>query len=420
MKSFFKLFLVLFLILGFLPFVFLNNNIKPNKNLNENNKNYQSEEINDYPEYSENSISSQQFIDELESIPEGGTYELQHNVDFSNAENDDATGIELNNIYINGNGYTLYNRDVTEIFNTNTFEVSEENGGLTYYSFFKELNSTEIYNLNFDNFMFPFGIVNDYSRLENINVYNLDYQNLTFNVKSANIKDDYNYQLEDITVNVATIGLIFQDIKGKNETSLYNCCFENINFSNNQIVLFDENISTVVGLIGGIETLLYFPGSICIYFRNIYINNVTFSNNQFISGINNNSLSKINSEQEKYFSIFYSPFIGSATNVFQIDSISQTQAFLSEIIFNNINIYGNSNNFANYTFYSLLPSIATGVTFVGANIYGFNLNIDFQSQINNGENIGLGSLSEEGFYDSSLHEGYHLSEYSGIYELEEN
>ncbi|CRX37102.1 / / hypothetical protein / 592641:594827 Reverse [Candidatus Hepatoplasma crinochetorum] len=393
MKSFFKLFLLPFLILNFLFFPFLNKKSE----LNENYLDYQNQEINNYSEYSENSISSQQFIDDLESIPKYGTYELQSNVDFSDSKNDDVTGLELDSIRIQGNGYTLYDRDVTEIFNTTTFEVSEENGGLTYYSFFKEVDECYIYNLNFDNFMFPFGITYD-SWFENLNFYNLDYQNLIFNVRSANIKDDYSYQLDDVIVNIATIGLIFQDITGLNGNYLYNCCFENINFSNNTIILFDQNISTVVSLIGGIETLGSFPNAISVYFRNIYINNIIFSNNQFISGIDNNSFTKINSEQEKYFSIFYNPFIGSATNIFHIDEQYQTNASLSEIIFNDINIYGNSNNFANYTFYSLLPSISTGVTFFGKNIYGFNLNLDIETESDNGENISIGSLSNDVYY----------------------
>ena len=399
MKSFFKLFLAPILILGFLSFAFVNKNLNSNKN----NINYQNEEIENYSEYSENSISSQQFIDELESVPDDGTYELQHNVDFSDAENDTVTGIDLDHITIEGNGYTLYNRDVIEIFKTNTFEVNEEHNGLGYYSFFKEFFDVQIFNLNFDNFMFPFGEIND-SFLINVNFYNLNYENLIFNVESANIADDYSYQLEDINVNVATIGLIFQTVF---RSTITNCCFKNINFSNNQIILFDESISTVIAPIGNVKV-----ESESSYFKNIYINNITFSNNQYISGINNDLFIESSSQQEKYFSIFYSPFIGSTTNNFEIDIKNESIMELDEIIFNNINVSGNNNNFANYTFYSLLPPISTGVTFYGENIYGFNLNLDIQSQLNNNENIGVGNLTSEVYYSS---ENFY---YTGIYQTD--
>jgi hypothetical protein len=310
MKSFLSYFLVLFLILVFLPFVYLNNNLNSRKILDENNKNYKSNEIEDYSEYSENSISSQQFIDDLESVPEYGIYELQSNVDFSDAKNDDVTGIELNGITIYGNGYTLYNRDVTEIFNIDTFEVSEENNGLEYYSFFEEINNCVFYDLNFDNFMFPFGNVK-ISYFENVNFYNTNYENLTFNIKSSNINDKFSNNGGDfnlIDINIATIGLIIQTSL---DTEFCNCCFENINFLNNEILLYDENISTVVSLIGNYT--IGGEGRFNSDFKNIYVNDISFINNQFISKINNNLFFE-NEEQEKYFSIFYSPFIGSINN----------------------------------------------------------------------------------------------------------
>lgn len=417
MKHLLNYLLIPLLILNFISFDFLNNDLK--SNVDKANINYQNQATENYSEYSENSISSQQFIDDLESVPEGGTYELQANVDFSNSENDDVTGIELNNISIYGNGYTLYNRDITEIFNTDTFEVSEEHDGLGYYSFFTEVNGCYINNLNFDNFMLPFGVVTE-PRLTDVNIYNLDYQNLTFNVVSANILDDYEYQLEEINVNVSTIGLIFQEINAVGPSYLYNCCFENINFSNNTIILFDHNISTVVSPIGGIQILNDMVGEYSsIYFDNIYVNNITFSNNQFISGIINDNLYLEDENQQKYFSIFYNPFIGSATNDFLMDGQFHSYTSWNQIVFNNINIYQNSNDFANYTFYSILPSISTGVNFEGKYVYGFNLNIDFQSQIDNGENIGLGTLSEAGFYYNE-HYDDDFDRYSGIYQLDLN
>ncbi|AHK22659.1 hypothetical protein X271_00559 [Candidatus Hepatoplasma crinochetorum Av] len=397
MKSFLKLFLVPILGLFFLPFIFSNKNL----NLNEDNINYQNNKINDYSEYSENSISSQQFIYELESVPDWGTYELEHNVDFSDSENDDVTGLELNKIIIEGNGYTLYNRDVTDIFNTNTFEVSEANNGLGYYSFFSDVNSCSIFNLNFDNFMFPFGEINE-SFLTNVNFYNINYQNLIFNVYSPNIIDREDY--DNKIINIATIGLIAQNIFG---TNFENCAFENINFSNNKIILFDETISTIIAPIGNSESYILSE----YHFDDIYINNINFSNNQFISSFSNNLFIE-DEGQEKYFSIFYSPFIGSVTNGFQSDEGVPNSINLDEVIFNNINVNGNSNDFANYTFYSLLPPISSGISFNGENIYGFNLNLDIQSQLDNNENIAVGNLSSEGFY---LSEDFY---YTGIYQTD--
>ncbi|BDV03233.1 hypothetical protein [Candidatus Hepatoplasma crinochetorum] len=392
MKSFFKI----FLILSF--FIFLNKNtIELNKNLNDDNINYQNNELNDYSEYSNNSITSQQFINDLKSIShDGGVYELQHNVDFSNSENDDVTGIELNGITIYGNGYTLYNRDITEIFNTDTFEVSKENNGLEYYSFFREINNCVFYDLNFDNFMLPFGNVN-ISYFENVNFYNTNYENLIFNIKSPNINDKFSNNGGDsnlININISTIGLIIQTSL---DTEFCNCCFENINFLNNEILLYDENISTVVSLIGNYT--IGGEGRFNSDFKNIYINDISFINNQFISEINNDFFFE-NEEQEKYFSIFYSPFIGSINNSdTSKDSYNWNITNWEQIIFNNINVSENSNNFSNYTFYSLLPPISMYVTFYGKNIYGFNLNLDVESQLNNNENIGIGNLESPNYYN---------------------
>lgn len=397
MKKFLNYFLIPLLILNFISFNFLNDNLKFNVD-DEININYQNQATKNNLKYSENSISSQQFIDDLESVPRSGTYQLEANVDFSDSKNDDLTGIKLEDITISGNGYTLYNRDITEIFNTYTFELSEEHNGLGYYSFFQEISGCIIYNLNFDNFMLPFGIVTD-SIFRNVNFYNFYYQNLTFNIVSANISDDYEYDAfenNNINANIATIGLVFQEINYDGEpfkSEIDNCCFENINFSNNIIILFDYSISTVIAPIGGVQTLLN-SVFIQINFNDIYINNIEFSNNKFISGITDDNLFFTkDSEQEKYFSIFYSPFIGSATNDFGLDSFNDYVIQFDNIIFNNINVFDNINNFANYTFYSFLTPILTGITVYGQNIYVFNLNLNIQSQLDNNENVGVGNLS---------------------------
>jgi hypothetical protein len=39
------------------------------------------------------------------------------------------------------------------------------------------------------------------------------------------------------------------------------------------------------------------------------------------------------------------------------------------------------------------------VTFYGKNIYGFNLNLDIQSQLDNNENIGIGNLEAANYYN---------------------
>ncbi|CRX37098.1 / / hypothetical protein / 592641:594827 Reverse [Candidatus Hepatoplasma crinochetorum] len=407
MKYLLNYLLIPLLILNFFSFNFLNNDLR--SNIYKFNINYQNQATENYSKYSENSISSQQFIDDLESVPENGTYELQANVDFSDSENDDVTGIKLNNITINGNGYTLYNRDITEIFNTDTFEVSEEHDGLGYYSFFTEISYCYIYNLNFDNFMLPFGVI-WYSTLKNINSYNMNYQNLTFNVNSYNIYDQFSHMYDsEIEINIATIGLFAQALF---DSSLFNINFENINFSDNTIILLDDSISVVVAPIGNITIENHNSFSVALI--NIYLNDISFINNEFISEINNDNFSKESEEQEKYFSIFYSPFIGSATTD-RFDTYDAPNIYISDweqIIFNNINISGNSNNFANYTFYSLLPPISGGVTFYGRNIYGFNLNLDIQLQLDNNENVAIGNLSDETYYPS---EDFF---YTGIYQTD--
>ncbi|BDV03778.1 MAG: hypothetical protein HPPSJP_4990 [Candidatus Hepatoplasma scabrum] len=406
----FSLFLSLFT--GFFFSQFNNNDL--NINIEENIK---IEEDEQFAKYEENSISSQEFIDDLRNVPQDGVYELQSNVDFSDSENDDITGLSLEHMFIDGNGYTLYNRDATAVFDTTTFDVTEEHDGIKYYSFFQEIYDVTIADLNFDNFMFPFGNIN-HVFLYNVNIFNTTYQNLIFNIYSSNISDSFSYKLNDWTVNIATIGLIMNNFDGSIWIASY---FDHINFIDNQINLYDQNVTPVISLIGSAKLQTQgddwwhgnweaHPENI---FDTIYINNITFANNEFNIKNSNQDHFLLENPSDHFYGIFYNPFIGCLINDYDLDFQLRTNIYFHSIIFNDINVYDNINNSESYTSYSILPAINNSVTIHGENIYLFNLNFDIMNAINEKEKIEVGLL----FVNDAFYTFLNL-DYSGFYQNE--
>ncbi len=223
-------------------------------------------------------LDGKTFVDTLNNLSPGSTYELTSDVDLSNLTINDR--INLNKITLNGNGHKIYNRRLND---EKKFTINNESDERKLYLFETITNDSIINNLTFDNVLFPIYLL-DTSHLVNVKFENTTYQEMNFILKATELVFDQEQEGGDIDLNVVTIGLFI--LKVENST-FENIVIENLIFNNNNIKnevdVVDREETIIIAPIGYIkeethDSIINTPTNT---FENIYINHVEFKENNF-------------------------------------------------------------------------------------------------------------------------------------------
>ncbi len=326
-------------------------------------------------------MSGKEFVNELNNLSEsgGGEYNLESDVDLSDLVLADT--ISISHIVLNGNGHKIYNRTLN---NTKEFEINKEAEEKKLY-LFNSINYSTIENLTFDNIIFPIYFFNN-SHLINVNFENIAYEEMTFIIKDFQV--NFN-EPEDEEVDTATIGLVI--LRMENST------FENVEINN---ITFDNNIiknnevpnkynkTIIVAPIGYIKeqkhsSIIDTPIN---EFNNIFIQDISFSRNQF----NENKLFNWENygrgssiDYGNVSSVIFSPTIGGVIGFKAKDSYAKVTS--NYVVIDNITFDSNSSEVTfnrmyetgegQGIFYSLGPVLNVGNQMLLNNTYLFNLNI---------------------------------------------
>lgn len=362
------------------------------------------------------------FIDDLNNLSPGDTYELKSDIDLSDLSDLDTIEL-LDNITLNGNGHKIYNRTLED-----KKDFTLENDSKELY-FFKEIKNSIINNLTFENVLFPIYDLFE-SSLVNVNFKNTSYEEMQFTIN----KFDKLFEENDGIIHSFTIGLFL--LKMENST-INNFTAENISFNNNVIDNHEETLdiekNIIVSMIGYVDEIIDSesdnPTNI---FKNIYIDNIIFSDNFFIGTSLYDWTEETSIDYGSLSSIILTPTIGGIVGYKENDSYAKLTTDFTVI--DNITFANNKSEITNNTtsletgsgqgiFYSLGSVVNVGTQLTFSNAYVFNLNIEqdealntllltgFMTTLNNYEGISKAftKTKEAYFYQEDL-----LNEFLGF------
>lgn len=331
-----------------------------------------------------NNSPAKDFVDDLNNIAPGETYNLQEDIDLSELTVED--NINFDGITLNGNGHKIYNRTLQ---NKKDFDFGTEAESKPYY-FFQTIENSTIKNLTFDNVLFPFYDL-DHCTLINVNFENTIYEDINFTIDSfeENFSED-----KRIHINTSTIGLFIL----KTENSVFNKMeIKNLKFQNNTITNSDSNddqeATIMISTIGYIKEKNGAGSKTQTnLFTNIYLNEILFENNNF-TGLPLFDWEKYSKDSPTDYgsqsSIVLSPTIGGIIGWKNLDSyakVTSNYVILDDITFaNNISTITSNKIFdtgnGQGIFYSLGSVINVGAQLTINNTYLFNFNVINDSSV---------------------------------------
>lgn len=365
-------------------------------------------------------MSGQEFVDDLNALGANQTYKLDSDVDLSDLPM--GTAIEpLEKVTIEGNYHTIYNRSLDDTINLTNLADG--------VYLFKSIEETTINNLIFDNTPFVFqSVVN--SDLNNVNFINTHIDNKTINTTPSSVF----VESSSVNTKATGIGLFIEFFANSSWT---NSVIDNVSFSDNVInnKTSASDIGTIfVSPISYIKETQKSSASVITdanEFQNIFVNNLSYENNVFqgsdLSSKTTTSAYDYGNASSIYFSPLFAASFGYKTN----DSYAKIN--VNNLVVNNLTYINNKSTITNNTingynrgqgiFYSINPAFIVGSQLKIEQSYLFNLDInnemDPETLINTGYVNSLNNYGNpsKGYTITNLsyyYQNQNLRDYNGF------